>query len=70
MISALEQACITWPQDTLRVEHFVSSVGTLDAAKEHAFEVELKASGMVLPVRADQTLLSALRAANIDMESD
>lgn len=70
MISALEQACATWPQNALRVEHFVSNIGTLDPTKEHAFEVELKASGIVLPVRADQTLLSALRAANIDMESD
>ena len=70
MITALEQASTHWPEDALRVEHFVSNVGTLDPSKEHAFEVELKASGMVLPVRADQTLLSALRAANIDMESD
>ena len=70
MISALEVASAAWPEDALRVEHFVSNVGTLDPTKEHAFEVELKASGMVLPVRADQTLLDALRAANIDMESD
>ena len=34
------------------------------------FEVELADSGLVLPVRADQTLLAALRAANIDVRSD
>jgi ferredoxin len=52
------------------MEHFESTLGTLDPAREHAFEVELKDSGLTLPVRADQTLLAALRAANIDVQSD
>ena len=51
-------------------EHFESTLGTLDPTKEHAFEVELKDSGLTVPVRADQTLLAALRAANIDVQSD
>ena len=70
MLQALESACAHWPDDTLRVEHFESTLGTLDPAKEHAFEAELKDSGLVIPVRADQTLLAALRAANIDIQSD
>ncbi|MFT4099745.1 MAG: cytochrome P450/oxidoreductase [Burkholderiaceae bacterium] len=70
LLDALEAACAHWPDDTLRVEHFESTLGTLDPAREHAFEVELKDSGLTVPVRADQTLLAALRAANIDVQSD
>lgn len=70
MLEALDKACAHWPEDALKVEHFESTLGTLDPRKEHAFEVELKDSGLTLPVRADQTLLAALRAANIDVQSD
>lgn len=70
MLEALEAGCAHWPEDALRVEHFESTLGALDPSKEHAFEVELKDSGIVLTVPADQTLLTALRAANIDVQSD
>ncbi|ARP94177.1 cytochrome P450/oxidoreductase [Bordetella genomosp. 13] len=70
MLQALKQATAHWPDDALRVEHFHSTLGTLDPAREHAFEAELKDSGLVVNVRADQTLLAALRAANIDVQSD
>jgi ferredoxin-NADP reductase len=70
MLEALQGASSSWPDDTLRVEHFVSTIGTLDPGKEHAFEVELKDSGLVVTVAADQTLLAALRKANVDVQSD
>ena len=70
MLEALESCCAGWPEDTLRVEHFHSPSGTLDPAREHAFEVELKDSGIIVTVSAEQTLLAALRAANIDVQSD
>ncbi|WP_454674128.1 cytochrome P450 [Achromobacter pestifer] len=70
LLDALQQACTHWPEDTLRVEHFHSTLGALDPEREHAFEAELKDSGLVVTVRADQTLLAALRAANIDVQSD
>ena len=70
MLKALEDCCSAWPENALRIEHFVSTAGTLDPAKEHAFEVELKDSGIVVSVAADQTVLAALRAANIDVQSD
>ena len=70
MLEALEECCASWPDDSLRIEHFVSTKGTLDPSVEHAFEVELKDSGITVSVAADQTLLSALRAANIDVQSD
>ena len=70
MLKALEECCAAWPENSLRTEHFVSTAGALDPSKEHAFEVELKDSGVVVSVAADQTLLAALRAANIDVQSD
>jgi len=70
MLEALEACCTRWPEDSLRIEHFVSTIGTLDPSKEHAFEIELKDSGLTLNVAADQTMLAALRAANIDIQSD
>ncbi len=70
MLRALQDSCAAWPADALRIEHFVSTVGALDPSREHAFEVELKDSGIVVEVAADQTVLAALRAANIDVQSD
>jgi cytochrome P450/ferredoxin-NADP reductase len=70
MLNALTACCAHWPQGSLRVEHFSTTAGKLDPAREHAFEVELSDSGLVVPVRADQTVLAALRAANIDVRSD
>ncbi|MBN3857670.1 cytochrome P450 [Paraburkholderia sp. Ac-20340] len=70
MLEALQAASEAWPEDALRVEHFAASKGKLDPANEHAFEVELKDSGLVLKVAPDQTVLDALRRANIDVQSD
>jgi len=70
MLTALEAICGAWPGDALRIEHFVPAGSALDPAREHAFEAELKDSGIVVTVAADQTLLQALRKANIDVQSD
>ena len=72
LLDGLQQAVAAagWPEDALRVEHFHTSLGTLDPAQEHAFEVELQDSGLTLPVPADRTVLSVLRAANVDVQSD
>jgi len=70
MLDGLRTACAHLPDESLCVEHFHSTLGQLDPTKEHAFEVELKDSGLVVNVAADQTLLAALRQANIDVQSD
>ncbi|MCP3721943.1 cytochrome P450/oxidoreductase [Paraburkholderia sp. CNPSo 3272] len=70
MLEALEACSEVWPEDALRVEHFAATGGKLDPSQEQAFEVELKDSGLVLNVGADQTVLDALRRANIDVQSD
>ncbi|MGH8812211.1 MAG: cytochrome P450/oxidoreductase [Advenella sp.] len=66
----LQKICESWPDDALHIEHFHSTLGKLDPTREHAFEAELKQSGITVTVAADQTLLEALRAANIDIQSD
>ncbi|WAI84912.1 MULTISPECIES: cytochrome P450/oxidoreductase [Achromobacter] len=70
LLDGLSACCAAWPEDALRVEHFHSTLGTLDPSKEQPFEVVLKDSGIVINVPADQTLLTALRGANIDVQSD
>jgi ferredoxin-NADP reductase len=70
LLKALEAACVGWPDDALHIERFESVLGKLDPALEHAFEVELKDSGVSVRVPPDQTLLQALRGANIDVQSD
>ena len=70
MLDALQSASAHWPEDALKIEHFESTIGMLDPDKEHAFEVELKDSGLVVTVPADQTLLATLHRANVDVQSD
>ena len=70
MLAALADSTQAWPRDALRVEHFHGLAGTVDSKPRHAFMVELRDSGLTLPVAADQSLLDALRQANIDLQSD
>jgi cytochrome P450/ferredoxin-NADP reductase len=70
MLDAVREAAQRWPQDAVRIEHFVSTLGTLDPAREHGFEVVLKDSGLELQVPPDKTVLAVLREANIDVQSD
>jgi len=70
MLDALPGAMAAWPEGALRVEHFHAAPGRLDPEKEQAFEVELRDSGAVLTVPRDRSLLQALRALNIDVQSD
>jgi ferredoxin-NADP reductase len=59
MLQAVEACCAAWPEDSLRFEHFVSTADKLDPSKEHAFEVELKDSGIVLTIPPDRTVMCA-----------
>ena len=70
LLDELQALSAGWAADTLRFERFQSVAGSLDPAKEHAFEVELRDTGLVVQVAAGQTLLQALRGANIDVPSD
>ncbi len=69
LLQSVEQAAAAWPAGALKVEHF-QTMAKLDPAHEHAFDVELRDSGLLLQVAPDQTLLEALRRVNIDVQSD
>ena len=47
-----------------------SSANSLDPLHEHAFEIELKDSGLVVQVPPDRAVMEALRSVNIDVQSD
>ncbi|MEV0186522.1 cytochrome P450/oxidoreductase [Streptomyces sp. NPDC050625] len=70
MLDELTGLAAGLPADSVHIEHFVSTLGELDPTAEHAFDVELRSSGLTIRVNADQTVLESLRAANIDIPSD
>jgi cytochrome P450/ferredoxin-NADP reductase len=70
LIEALEELSADLPPDVVRMEHFTSTLTTLDPTKERTFEVVLRDTGLSLQVAADQTVLNALRSVNIDIQSD
>jgi ferredoxin-NADP reductase len=70
LLDGLAACTRAWPEDALRVEHFHSRATAADEGQRQPFTVELRDSGLTIPVRADQSLLDALRQANIDVQSD
>jgi ferredoxin len=70
LLAGLETLCAVLPHVILKVEHFQSSANSLDPLHEHAFEIELKDSGLVVQVPPDRTVMEALRSVNIDVQSD
>ncbi|OCI90892.1 cytochrome [Agrobacterium sp. 13-626] len=56
--------------DQLHTEHFTSGETGLDPTKESDFDVVLQDSDITLRVRSDQTLLEAVRAIGVDVQSD
>ncbi|MEX3007813.1 cytochrome P450/oxidoreductase [Hoeflea sp. TYP-13] len=70
MLDQLQQMADDWPENTLHIEHFSAVDSALDPDKEHAFEAELRDSGLTVTVPADQTLLQTLQAAGIDVPCD
>lgn len=70
LLDSMQEETKHWPAGSLHVEHFVSTLEALDPTRERSFEVELKDSGLTIQVPADQTVLQALRSANIEVKSD
>ena len=70
LIDSLTTLAEHWPESTLHFEYFSAKGSVLDPAKEHAFDVVLKDSGMRISVASNQTLLQALQSAGVDVPSD
>ncbi len=59
-----------WPAGSLHVESFAApSLPPVSAGDDTEFEVEIAATGEVIPVRAHQTILDVLRARGYERES-
>lgn len=66
LLAAVERHCASWPSGALRVERFTAKV---DTAQRTAFEVELAQSGRTLLVPADQSILSVVEDAGVQVLS-
>jgi cytochrome P450/ferredoxin-NADP reductase len=67
---AAVQDCMRAAPERLHVEHFSAGGPRDDSGADSAFEVELRDSGLVVPVPPGQTVLHALRAIGVDVPSD
>ncbi|MGO8918383.1 MAG: PDR/VanB family oxidoreductase [Stellaceae bacterium] len=70
MIDAARKAAAHWPIAAVHYEIFASSGATApsaaaDTAEDFAFEVELRRSGTVITVSAEETILDAMLAAGV-----
>jgi cytochrome P450/ferredoxin-NADP reductase len=68
LLAEIEQLVADRPE-RLHVERFAVA-GKEDRADDRPFEVELRDSGLTIEVKADESLLDAVRAVGIDLPSD
>lgn len=68
LLSALQDATEHWPADSLHLERFKPRKRT-STAEEKPVEVVCAASGTTVNVEADQTILSALEGAGVNVPS-
>lgn len=71
LLAAVENLCRErWPPGVLQVERFAPKPGDeVPIGSQSAFEVECRASGRVVEVKPDCSILEALRQAGIDVPS-
>jgi len=68
LLSSVEDACKTWPSDSLHIERF--SAKALDEPSPDAlatFEVECQRSGLTLTVAQDKSIYEACEEAGVDV---
>lgn len=71
LLSAVEAACAAadWPTDALHVERFHARPQEEREGAESAIEVECKRSGVTVTIGSDETILHALEAAGVPVDS-
>lgn len=67
LLDAIDSHCAHWPDDTVCMERFRAI--QVDTSADSAFEVELAASGQILTVAAEQSILAAVEAAGASVLS-
>ncbi|MEU6039924.1 PDR/VanB family oxidoreductase [Actinomadura sp. NPDC047616] len=70
LLDAVERRCAAWPPGLLRTERFVAG-NTVDqgTARDGAFQVELRRSGLSLSVAPGQSVLQAVGAVGVNVLS-
>ncbi|MDD7969348.1 PDR/VanB family oxidoreductase [Actinomycetospora lemnae] len=68
LLAAVEQECLRWPAGALHVERFAPKEGADDGPRT-SFEVELAASGTVLTVPADRSVLEVVEESGVPVLS-
>jgi len=58
-----------WPEDAVHLEYFSASKEATDTTGDAGFQVTLARSGMTVDVGADDTIIDALRAWGVEVET-
>lgn len=69
LLDAVERRCAAWPPGLLRTERFAARDTGGRAARDEAFQVELRRSGLSLQVAPGQSVLQAVAAAGVGVLS-
>lgn len=65
LVTAVQDACTSWPAGSVHVERF--SPLEVDPASSEAFEVSLERSGLTVEVPADKSILEVLEANGVQV---
>jgi ferredoxin-NADP reductase len=69
LIDGVLEAASDWPTDTLHFERFAAPAPVETTSAAVSFEVELAKSGKVITVKADQSIMQALRQERVRIDS-
>ncbi|AEF40839.1 PDR/VanB family oxidoreductase [Hoyosella subflava] len=67
LLSAVEQACTSWPTGSLHIERFAAKAFEPSVGGDSAFEVECQRSGVSVTVPPDKTIYEAVEEAGVDV---
>ncbi|MDQ1551954.1 MAG: hypothetical protein QOD50_1376 [Actinomycetota bacterium] len=67
LLTAVEEACKAWPENSLHIERFSAKVVEEPADSLASFEVECQRSGLTLTVTQDKTIYEACEEAGVDV---
>ncbi|WP_082684059.1 MULTISPECIES: PDR/VanB family oxidoreductase [unclassified Mycobacterium] len=67
LLAAVEEACNTWPENSLHIERFSAKAVEEPADALASFEVECQRSGVTLTVTQDKSIYEACDEAGVDV---
>lgn len=69
LIDGVLEAASDWPRDTIHFERFTAPAPVTTPSEPASFDVELAKSGKVITVKADQSIMQALRQERVRIDS-